>query len=262
MEGLAPYAEPGYPRMAMGKSRGSRPASHEPWNKEERAILRSLDTPFRIQTFLESLPYSVDKGYRCPRSVLRDRKAQCFDGAVFAAAALHELDLRALLVDLRAVRDDDHVLAIFKRGAHFGAVAKSNVVGLRWREPVYRTLRELILSYFELYFNVEGERTLRSYSMPLDLEKLDGVDWRISDSGMEVIAQRLDSARHFALMTRAMVRSLSPIDSRTFKAGLMGARDAGLYKPKSRSLNKTGSRRGPGGMHGAKASEGRCGAIG
>ena len=219
----------------MGKSRGNRPGSREPWSRDEGAVLRSLDTPFRIQTFLESLPYSVDKGYHCPRSVLRDRKAHCFDGAVFAAAALHELGLRALLVDLRTVRDDDHVLAIFKRGLRFGAVAKSNVVGLRWREPVYGSLRELVLSYFEMYFNVEGERTLRSYSIPLDLEKLDGVDWRVSDSDMEVIAQRLDSARHFALLTRAMVRALSPVDARTFKAGLMGARDAGLYRPKPRA---------------------------
>lgn len=218
--------------MAMGKRRGKRPASCEPWSKEGKAVLKSLDTPFKIQTFLESLLYSVDKGYRCPRSVLRDRKAQCFDGAVFAAAALCQLGHRPLLVDLRAVRDDDHVLAIFRHGEYFGAVAKSNVVGLRWREPVYRSLRELVLSYFELYFNVEGERTLRSYSAPLNLERLNGLAWRVSDSAMETIAERLNTARHFRILTRAMVRALNPIDARTFKAGLMGARDAGLYKPR------------------------------
>src|SRR5512141_1033501 len=133
---------------------------------------RSLETspdlpaPEAIQRFLDETPYSSEGRYRCPRSVLRDRRAHCLDGALLAAWALRRLGDPPLIVDLRAVRDDDHVITIFRRRGRIGAIAKSNVVGLRFREPVYRSLRELVMSYFELYYNTDGEKTLRSYSVP------------------------------------------------------------------------------------------------
>src|SRR5579863_4086880 len=109
----------------------------------ERQVFEALDTPLAIQGFLDSIPYSSDPFYRSPARVLRDRRGHCFDGAVFAAAALRRIGHPPLLVDVYAERDDDHVLAVFREGRFWGALAQSNFVGLRYRDPVYRSLREL-----------------------------------------------------------------------------------------------------------------------
>ena len=110
--------------------------------------------------------------------VLRERMANCFDGAVFAAAMLSRLGHPPLILDmLPNGRDDDHVLAVYKRDGHWGAVAKSNFAGLRFREPVYRTVRELVMSYFEQYYNVDREKTLRAYTRPLNLQVFDKYQW-------------------------------------------------------------------------------------
>lgn len=204
------------------------------WSGEEAAVVEALRTPFEIQSFLDSIPYSPESRYRCPRSVLRDRRAHCFDGAVFAAAALRRIGFRPLLVDLRAVRDDDHVVALYGRSGRLGAVAKSNVVGLRFREPIHRSLRELVLTYFHAYFNVEGEMTLRSYSRPVDLDHIGAPDWATEDRAMDLIACRLDTARHYPLLSRSAARTLSPVDARSFKGGMLGADEAGLYRPGKR----------------------------
>jgi hypothetical protein len=211
------------------------------WTRKELAILARLTDPAGIQRFLDTLPYSADETYRCPRSVLRDRTAHCFDGALFAAAALRRLGHPPLLVDMRAVRDDDHITAIFRRAGYIGAVAKSNVVGLRYREPIFRTVRELALSYFDDYFNLDGEKSLRSYSTPLDLSRFDALSWETSDSGLNLIAARLDAVRHFPLLTSRQERALSKVDERSYRAGLLGANWAGLYKPR-----RQGRSRGPG----------------
>ena len=124
---------------------------------ELQAVARVLKTPAAIQAFLDETPYSAENRYRCPLSVVRDRKAHCFDGAVFAAAMLRRLGHPPLIVDLLPnERDDDHMLALFRVDGLLGAVAKSNFSGLRYREPICRSLRELILSYFEDYFNAAG----------------------------------------------------------------------------------------------------------
>jgi hypothetical protein len=203
-----------------------------PWTRSELAVLRRLTGPVRIQAFLDTVPYSADPIYRCPRSVLRDRRAHCYDGALFAAAALRRLGHPPLLVDMRAVRDDDHIIAIFRRDGLIGAVAKSNYVGLRYREPVFRTLRELVLSYFEDFFNPNREKTLRSYSAPLDLSRFDELSWETSDDSLDVIAARLDAVRHFPLLGKSQVASLARVDERSYRAGMLGTNRAGLYKPR------------------------------
>jgi hypothetical protein len=202
-----------------------------PWTRGELVILDRLADPVRIQAFLDRIPYSADPVYRSPRSVLHDRKAHCFDGALFAAAALRRLGHPPLLVDMRAVRDDDHVIAVFKRRGRIGAVAKSNFVGLRYREPLFRTVRELMLSYFEDFYNLDREKTLRQYSAPLDLSRFDALDWEISDDCLDVIAARLDTIQHFPLITAKQAAALAPVDRRLFDAGLSGANRKGLYKP-------------------------------
>jgi hypothetical protein len=201
------------------------------WTQVERDILKTLRTPALVQGFLDSIPYSSDAFYRCPRRVMADRAAHCFDGALFAAAALRRLGFPPLLVDMRSVRDDDHIIAPFRVGGAWGAVAKSNYVGLRYREPVYRSLRELVMSYFEPYYNTEGERSLRAYSVPVDLARFDALEWTTESSGLDAIAERLDDARHFPILTPAMVRRLTQVDRRSYEAGMLGVNEAGLYRP-------------------------------
>lgn len=128
-------------------------------------------------------------------------------------------------------RDDDHILALYKIDGHWGAVAKSNFVGLRFREPIFRNLRELVLSYFEQYFNVEGEKTLRGYTAPLNLKAFDKHKWMTHDETMERIAEKLDRIRRFELLSSKMIAGLSRVDTRSLTAGLQGANQAGLFKP-------------------------------
>ncbi|MGB9880793.1 MAG: hypothetical protein ACPLRM_08530, partial [Anaerolineae bacterium] len=134
------------------------------WTEEERAFLAQLDSPWKIQEYLDSIPYNTDHQTRSPRRVMRDGKAHCMEGALFAAAALYFHGQPPLILDLKAVDDDDHVIAIFRVHGLIGAIAKSNFSLLRFREPIYRNYRELALSYFEPYYNMYAERTLRAYS--------------------------------------------------------------------------------------------------
>ena len=129
----------------------------------ELRTLRALKTPAGIQKFLDDLPYNLSYTARSPKKVLVDRVASCLEGGIFAAAALRVIGFPPLIFDLEAEQDTDHVIAIFKVRGHWGAVAKSNFTGCRYRAPVYRSLRELAMSYFNIYFNLRGERTLRRY---------------------------------------------------------------------------------------------------
>jgi hypothetical protein len=200
-------------------------------SKTERSIVSRLNTPLKIQEFLDPLPYSAEDRYRSPLSVLREREAHCFDGALFAAAGLRLLGFEPLLVYLIAENDDDHLLSPFKWKGHWGAIGKSNYAGLRFREPIHRTLRELVMTYFEPYYNVKREKSLRSYTIPLNLTRFDRLDWMQSDQNLERISDALDDVRIVPLLTRQMIRNLSPVDLRSYRAGLLGARKAGLYEP-------------------------------
>ncbi len=200
--------------------------------KKELKVFSRLTSPVKIQSFLDSLPYSSEERYRCPRSVLQDHKAHCYDGAVFAAAAMHMIGYPPLLVEmLPNDRDDDHILAVFRQRNCWGAVAKSNFVGLRYREPVYRNLRELIMSYFESYYNIAGERTLLGYTAPLNLNRFRKLDWLVHDSALDVIGDALNDVQKYRIMTPAMIRKLTRVDKRSYKAGLLGSKHSGLFKP-------------------------------
>jgi hypothetical protein len=201
---------------------------------EQGSAWQSLTSPVSIQAFLDSIPYSAEDANRSPLRVLQERQAHCLDGGLFAAAALRQLGYPPLIVDLLPDpgADDDHVLAIFRRNGCFGAVAKSNFVGLRYREPIYRSLRNLVMSYFEVYFNVRGEKTLRSYSVPLDLATYDPMDWLANDAAADAIEKRLPQLRRTNLLTQAMIAELSSVDRRSYEAGMLGTNVDGLYKLK------------------------------
>jgi hypothetical protein len=207
--------------------------------KSERRVWGTLTTPMKIQAFLDKLPYSVETSYRCPLRVLREQVAHCFDGALFGAVALRHLGNPPLILNLIANdEDDDHILALYKRHGYWGAIAKSNFAGLRFREPVYRTLRELVMSYFEQFYNVKRKKTLRSYTVPLNLKAFDRFNWMTNDPPIEEIGKRLDEIRKVRILTRGMIGSLSLIDQRSYQAGLVGTNRAGLYQPDKRTRRK------------------------
>jgi hypothetical protein len=184
--------------------------------------LRALKTPAGVQRFLDSLPYHLADTAWSPRTVMRERTAHCLEGAIFGAAALRVLGFSPLLWDLEADNDTDHVLAIFKVRGCWGAVAKSNFTGCRYREPVYRTLRELAMSYFNIYFNLRSERTLRRYSQPVDLSRFDRRHWMTSERSIWFIPEYLCEIPHTRLLTLGQSRRLTRIDTRTRAAEMLG----------------------------------------
>jgi hypothetical protein len=197
-----------------------------PFDRAERAVFHRLGTPEKIQRYLDDLPYDKEpRGPRCrsPRLVLRDQTAHCMEGALFGAAALRMLGHPPLLLDLEAVRDDDHVLAIFRVHNHWGAVAKSNYSGLRFREPVYRSLRELALSYFEHYFNLRREKTLRNYSRPVNLQRFDALGWMTAADDPWFIPEYLCTITHTPLLPPVLIQRRRRVDDRLFAAGLAGS---------------------------------------
>ncbi len=203
-------------------------------SEPQRSLINSLKTPYDIQAYLDQVAYAAEYDNRCPVSVMRDNRGHCLDGAVFGAAALRRLGYAPLLVDLfpDPGLDDDHVLAIFSQHGRLGAVAKSNFAGLRFREPVYHGLRELVMSYFDWFYNVDGVKTLRSYTRPLRLETLDQTGWMWRDAGVDVIEKRLLALKRIPLITLEMAADLSPEHPLTYRAGMLGVDQNGLYKPK------------------------------
>ena len=209
---------------ADGSSNVSNPKRSDQFTAAELRRLRALKTPAGVQRFLDEMPYHLPITAWSPRKVLHARTAHCFEGAVFAAAALRVLGFPPLVWDLEAENDTDHVLAIFKVRGHWGAVAKSNFAGCRYREPVYRTLRELAMSYFNLYFNMRHERTLRRYSNPVDLRRFDHLNWMTTEEDIWFVADHLCEIPHKPLLTPAMAKKLTRVDARTVKSEMVGHR--------------------------------------
>ena len=193
-----------------------------------------MDSPFKIQQFLDSTRYPSGERNRSSIEVLRERQAHCLDGGLFAVSILRHIGYQPLIIDMQPEpgTDDDHVLALFREFDCWGAVAKSNYSGLRFREPVYATIRELVLSYFDDFFNVEGKKTLRFYTQPIDLEAFDDWNWMTESSGVDKIEQYLKHADLTKLISQEQARYLSPVDGRSFKAGSLGINPEGTYKPK------------------------------
>ena len=205
----------------------SRPDRVTGFTPSERRALRALGSPVGIQRALDAMPYHLAGTAWSPRRVLREGTAHCLEGAIFAAAALRVLGFPPLLLDLEAVQDTDHVIAVFQVRGHWGAIAKSNFSGLRYREPVHRSLRELVMSYFDGYINLRGERTLRAYSRPVNLARFDRrrPGWAVAEEDLWWIPEHLLEIRHTPLLSSAMTRALSRVDRRALAAGLVGYRE-------------------------------------
>jgi hypothetical protein len=201
------------------------------WTKEELKLFKQLNDPDKIQGFLDSIDYNPAYECRSPRWVIKRRKAHCFEGAIFAAAALRFLGHKPLLIDMKSFNDDDHVIAVFKVDGFWGAVAKSNFTTLRYREPVYRSVRELIMSYFDFYFNTKGEKSLRSYSLPLDLTIYWSRNWETTDEDLEYIGDKIESLHHFPVVNEKQLKRLFRASETMMKAGMLGSNEEGLFKP-------------------------------
>ncbi len=184
--------------------------------------LRSLKDPYGIQRFLDDTPYHLADTAWSPRRVLREQTSHCLEGAIFAAAALRALGFPPLVIDFEAQHDTDHVLAVYRIRGHWGAVAKSNYAGCRYREPVYRSLRELAMSYFNIYFNMRGERSLRNFSLPVNLARFDDLQWMTTEDPVWFIPIYLCEVHHYKLLRRGMVNRLHRVDQRLFRAETMG----------------------------------------
>jgi hypothetical protein len=200
--------------------------------KELATFRRRLDTPSKIQRFLDEIPYNTeDNGetFRSPRRVLRDQTANCIEGAVLAAAALRLQGAPPQIMDLTAVHDEDHVIAVYRWRRLWGAIGTSKFTGLRNREPVYRTLRELAMSYFEHYFNLDGERTLRGYGRPVNLTRFDRLHWMTAEIDLWPIAEHLERIPHVALLPSSVTRRLTPVSRGVKAAGLLGHPAAGKW---------------------------------
>ena len=199
----------------------------------ERRILSKLDTPQRIQDYIDRLAYNMEEDgdtFYSPREVLRHRQADCVESAVFAAAALRFHGFPPLLLDLTANKNDsDHVLAVFRRDGRWGAIGKSKYAFFTYREPVYKDMRELAMSYFDLYFNCKGEKTMRSFSKdPLDLARFDGRGWMTSPKHLFYIAAFLDEIPHERIVPRGRERTLRKVIPLDREAGELWIRRAGL----------------------------------
>ena len=185
---------------------------------------RRLNTPVKIQAFLDAIPYNTEKDgdtFRSPRRVLYDETANCIEGAVLAAAAMRVQGEPPLIMDLTAVRDEDHVIAVFRRRGLWGSIGTSKFTGLRYREPVYRSLRELAMSYFEHYFNLAGERTLRGHGRPVNLRRFDRLQWMTSDEDLWPIAEHLERIPHVTLVPGVVGQRLTPLDQQLKAAGTL-----------------------------------------
>lgn len=190
----------------------------------ERTVFAQLTSPQKVQDYLDSLPMNFEtrgETYMSPRRVLREKTAHCFEGALFAAVALAYHGQTPLLMDLKsAYGDDDHVVTLFKQNGYWGAISKTNHAVLRYRDSIYKTVRELALSYFHEYFLNDGKKTLLSYSAPFDLRKFLPEKWVIAEEDLNWLVIRLDNSRHFPIVPRKNVRHIrkaSHVEIRTGK---------------------------------------------
>jgi hypothetical protein len=220
-------------RATLGLSRG------------ELAVLRRLRTPEKAQEFVYELKQNFEpNGDTCNsiRVVLRTRRAHCIEGAMVAACALWLNGEPPLLLDMQAVHDFDHVIALFRRRGRWGAISKTNGIGLRWRDPIYANLRELSMSYFHEYYNDRDRKSLRTYSRPFDLRRLDPRIWATAEDGAWDLIDALEATRHYDLVSGAQARALTRRDPFERRVGaLLQYRKPKKKSPRALARRKKGS---------------------
>jgi hypothetical protein len=204
-----------------------------------RSKFKALKKPIDIQRYLDSLRYVGEERDRCVLDVMKDEQCHCLDGGLLAALALRRMGDPGLLIDLVPAKDrkgqkldDDHVLAIFRRNGSWGAVAKSNFPWLRYREPVYRSVRELVMSYFEVYYNLDGVKALRGYTRPMDIARYDALHYGWDEQGAGMLYKKFYARKAIALIPPESERLLEPVDKRAYDSGILGVNWDWVYRPK------------------------------
>jgi hypothetical protein len=194
----------------------------ESFTKKEKVLLQKLNTPAKMQDFLNSLPFNFEENgetLKSPLFTMRKNKAHCFEGALLGAYMLSLHDFEPYLIHLKATKEDyDHVIAPFKIGKFWGALSKTNHAVLRYREPIYKNIRELALSYFHEYFLDDGRKTLRQYSSLFNLNTL-GNNWVTSEKNLWVIDKKLDKIKHFDIVPKFYIKKLRKAEKIEIKAG-------------------------------------------
>lgn len=193
------------------------------FNAAELKVLARLNTPQKIQDYLDKLPINFElQGDTCysPREVLRRQTAHCMEGALLAAAALWYHGQPPLLLDLVTTsNDDDHVVTLFQQQGKWGGISKTNHGVLRYREPIYRSVRELAMSFFHEYFKDSGQKTLRQYSAAFDLRKIKDRAWLTTDQHLWEINNALDDSRHYQILSPRQIKQLRYASSIEIAAG-------------------------------------------
>ncbi|PIR96184.1 MAG: hypothetical protein COT92_02625 [Candidatus Doudnabacteria bacterium CG10_big_fil_rev_8_21_14_0_10_42_18] len=188
----------------------------------EIKLLNKLNSPKKIQNFLDTLKINFEENgetVMSPRFVIKTKKAHCMEGALLAAAALEFHGHRPLLVDLKAKKPDyDHVLAVYRQFGCFGSITKTNHAILRYREPVYKSVRELVMSYFHEYVFDNGKKTLREYSGLFDLKFFNYLEWRTSGQDLFEIPHYLDKIKHYRILNKKQLGNLRKADPIELKA--------------------------------------------
>jgi hypothetical protein len=192
--------------------------------EKEYRILKKLNTPAKIQDFLDRMPINFEEEgdtFLSPMMVLEKNICHCTEGAVLAALALRVSGSPPLVLDLTASRNDfDHVVAVFQKYGKWGAISKTNHAVLRYREPVYSSVRELVLSYFHEYFrNEDGQKTLRSFSQPVNLKRFDSRGWMTTREEIDYIPEYLVEVKHYPILDRRQIRNLRRADRIEIQAG-------------------------------------------
>jgi hypothetical protein len=180
----------------------------------ELKVFRKLDSPRRIQDFIDALAINMelDGGtYMSPRRVLASGQAHCLEGALLAAAVLAFHGARPLLLDFQAAYDDeDHVVALFRVNGHWGAISKTNHPGLRYRDPIHHSVRGLAASYFHEYYMWDGRKSLRNYSRPFDLARYRPERWVTASEDLDWLVHALDGSVHLPIIPKGNLRLLRP----------------------------------------------------
>jgi hypothetical protein len=193
-------------------------------NADLRKQFRELKTPFAIQEYLDSMPYIAEERDRSPLDVMLDKQCHCLDGGFFAALALWRIGSKPLVIDLVPApgKDDDHVLAVYQVDGYWGAVAKSNYVNLGFREPVYKNLRELVITYFEHFVSIQKEKTLRGYTRPLDASRYTHLGWAWDEAGAnQLYYKHFYRRKEIPLISVRAVKRLNPLSDRAYAAEIL-----------------------------------------
>lgn len=200
------------------------------WTPFERNFLKRLNTPEKIQRYLDQLDYNPCDDAISPRYVMITNDGHCLEGGLLAACALELQGHPPLMVNLQAQNDDHHAVTVYKTKTGWGCVSKSNTALLRGRDPVYRDVRELVMSYFDFYFNLDGEKALFAYSQPINLNRYNHLEWRTTDDNLVEMGMSFNDCPHQRLLDKKVLKKLPRASSKVMEACFLGSDPDGLYK--------------------------------